>query len=196
MDAAKDAAKHISKREKEIEHKIKEKLTVLWNELPAWQQDNHYIISGYRPATNSYNKSFASVGHIHNETVNIWSHMIGALLALVGSVVAYQTLGPRYESATREDVLVFSCYFLGAVACLGMSATYHTISNHSHEVAVWGNKLDYLGIVFLIWGSFIPVLYYGFQSEPQLMKTYAAMVSRSSCVSAVKPMVNSSRSPP
>lgn len=179
MNAARDAVKHISKREKELEHKIEEKLTVLWNELPAWQQDNHYIVSGYRPATNSYNKSFASVGYIHNETVNIWTHLIGALLALVGSAVAYQTLGPRYESATREDILVLSCYFLGAIACLGMSATYHTISNHSHEVAIWGNKLDYLGIVFLIWGSFIPVLYYGFQSEPQLMKTYATMVNLS-----------------
>jgi adiponectin receptor len=196
MDAAKDAVEHISKREKEIEQKIERKLTVLWNELPAWQQDNHYIISGYRPATNSYNKSFASVGYIHNETVNIWSHMIGALLALVGSAAVYRTLGPRYESATREDVLVFSCYFLGAVACLGMSATYHTISNHSHGVAVWGNKLDYLGIVFLIWGSFIPVLYYGFQREPQLMKTYAAMVSYSSFIFVVKPTANSSRSPP
>ncbi|KAF2445063.1 HlyIII-domain-containing protein [Karstenula rhodostoma CBS 690.94] len=177
MDAAKDATKHISKREKELEQKIEEKLTVLWNELPAWQQDNHYIVSGYRPATNSYNKSFASIGHIHNETVNIWTHLVGALLALVGSAVTYQTLGPRYESATREDVQVFGCYFLGAIACLGMSATYHTISNHSHEVAIWGNKLDYLGIVFLIWGSFIPVLYYAFQSEPQLMKTYATMIT-------------------
>jgi adiponectin receptor len=71
---------------------------------------------------------------------------------------------------------VFSCFFFGAVACLGMSATYHTISNHSHEVAVLGNKLDYLGIVFLIWGSFIPVLYYAFESEPALMRTYWAMV--------------------
>lgn len=178
MDTAKDAIKQVSKREQELEQKIEEKLTVLWNELPSWQQDNHYIRSGYRPASNSYGKSFASVGYLHNETVNIWTHMIGALLALAGAAGAYQILGPRYESATSEDILVFSCYFLGAIGCLGMSATYHTISNHSHEVAVWGNKLDYLGIVFLIWGSFIPVMYYGFQNEPQLMKTYVTMVGR------------------
>ena len=75
-----------------------------------------------------------------------------------------------------EDVFVFGCFFLGAIICLGMSATYHTISNHSHEVAQCGNKLDYLGIVFLIWGSFIPVLYYGFQKDPQLMYRYWTMV--------------------
>jgi len=172
MDTAKKAARRLSGAEKIIE----QKLTILWNELPGWQRDNHYITSGYRPASNSYNKSFRSIGYIHNETFNIWSHLIGALLALVGSGIIYSVLGPRYESATREDVLVFSCFFLGAIGCLGMSATFHTISNHSEEVAIWGNKLDYLGIVFLIWGSFVPALYYGFQSEPKLMKTYATMV--------------------
>jgi adiponectin receptor len=176
MDAVKKAVKQASETEQNIEQKIEDKLTVLWNQLPGWQQDNHYITSGYRPATNSYNKSFASIGYLHNESVNIWTHLIGAVLAFLGSGYIYTMLAPRYESATQEDILVFSCFFTGAVACLGMSATYHTISNHSHEVAIWGNKLDYLGIVFLIWGSFIPVLYYGFQSEPELMQTYAAMV--------------------
>lgn len=172
MEYAKKAARRLSEGEKEVERK----LTVLWHELPSWQRDNHFITSGYRPASNSYHRSFLSLGHLHNETVNIYTHLIGAVVALLSSFIIYSVLGSRYESATREDVLVFSCYFLGAVACLGMSATYHLISNHSEQVAIWGNKLDYLGIVFLIWGSFIPILYYGFQSEPQLMKTYATMV--------------------
>lgn len=190
MDTAKKASKQFSKSEQALEKKIEEKLTVLWNDLPTWQRDNHYITSGYRPATNSYPKSFQSITYLHNETVNIWSHLIGALLALFGSFIIYSILSPRYSSATQEDVVVFSCFFLGAVGCLGMSATYHTISNHSHEVAVWGNKLDYLGIVFLIWGSFIPVLYYGFQSEPQLMKTYAAMVRTPLCLSLMTEGIN------
>ncbi|KAF2644958.1 HlyIII-domain-containing protein [Massarina eburnea CBS 473.64] len=177
MATAKKVGQQISKAEKEIEKKVEERLTILWNDLPEWQRDNHYIISGYRPDTNSYEKSFKSLGYLHNESVNIYTHLIGAVLALMGGITLYVILGPRYSSATKEDVIVFSCYFLGAIACLGMSATFHTISNHSHEVAVWGNKLDYLGIVFLIWGSFIPVLYYCFQSQPQLMKTYAAMIT-------------------
>lgn len=72
---------------------------------------------------------------------------------------------------------MFGCFFAGAVACLGMSGTYHTIGNHSHEVAVWGNKLDYLGIVGLIWGSFVPVIWYAFESETALMRGYWSMVS-------------------
>ncbi|KAF2788318.1 HlyIII-domain-containing protein [Melanomma pulvis-pyrius CBS 109.77] len=173
MEIAKDAVSKISAKEKELE----KKLVVLWDELPAWQKDNHYILSGYRPQSNSYVVSGKSLGYIHNETVNIYSHLIGAMLALISGITSYHVLQPRYETATKEDVLVFSCYFLGAVACLGMSATYHTIQNHSPEVSSFGNKLDYLGIVFLIWGSFIPVLYYAFQAEPQLIKTYWTMIT-------------------
>lgn len=123
----------------------KKPLTVLWHELEAWQQDNQHIHSGYRPASSSYFGSVASLGHLHNESVNIFTHLGGALLALVAGAYLYTTLRPRYELATHEDVAVFACFFGGAVACLGMSATYHTISNHSAKVAGLGNRLDYLG---------------------------------------------------
>jgi len=160
-----------------VEQKIEEKLTVLWNEVDTWQQDNHYIVSGYRPASNSYRKSAGSLFYLHNESVNIWTHLLGSLAAIIGSVVLYGELKERYHSATQDDVLVFACFFAGAAACLGMSATYHAISNHSHGVAKFGNKLDYLGIVFLIWGSFVASIYYGFQEDVMLMRRYWAMIT-------------------
>lgn len=176
METTKQSLSGATKAAKELEKEVEEKLILLWDEISPWQQDNHYIHSGYRAESRSYLKSWKSLLYIHNETVNIYSHLSGAVFAAISCIFLYHTLEPRYETASREDVLVFSCFFAGAVACLGMSATYHTISNHSHEVAVWGNKLDYLGIVFLIWGSFVPVLYYGFSAEPELRKTYWAMV--------------------
>ncbi len=136
----------------QTEQKAKEALTVLWNDIPTWLQDSHYIHSGYRPASNSYRKSFASLTYLHNETVNSWTHLVGACLAATAGIVLYTHARPRYEMATSEDVAVFACYFLGAVTCLGMSATYHLICNHSEAVAKFGNRLDYMGIIFLIWG--------------------------------------------
>ncbi|KXT05511.1 hypothetical protein AC578_3692 [Pseudocercospora eumusae] len=159
------------------EKKVEKALTILWHQLPDWMQDNHFIHSGYRPPSNSYAKSAASIGSWHNETVNIWTHLIGALLAASAGARLYISIRPRFAMATTEDVMVFSCFFLGAVACLGMSATYHTISNHSHAVAKFGNRLDYIGIVFLIWGSFIPSIYYGFSAEPNLINLYWSMIT-------------------
>ncbi|KAF9696931.1 hypothetical protein EKO04_004562 [Ascochyta lentis] len=177
---ASKASEPTKEPETEVEQKTtkaKQNLTHLWHELPPWQQDNHYITSGYRPASNSYLKSIHSLSYLHNETVNIYTHLLAALLFLATSYLLYSELKPRYDTASKEDVYVFSCFFAGAVACLGISGAYHTIQNHSHVVAVWGNKLDYLGIVGLIWGSFVPVLYYAFLAEPGLMRTYWTMIT-------------------
>jgi adiponectin receptor len=177
MASAKQAGSDVTQATKETEKKIEHKLTLLWEEIDTWQQDNHYIISGYRPASSSYLTSLLSLLHLHNESVNIYTHLLGSLAFLLTSGILYHVLGSRYQTATREDVYAFSCFFLGAVACLSMSAMFHTISNHSHAVAKWGNQLDYAGIVLLIWGSFVPVLYYGFRREnAELMRWYWTMV--------------------
>jgi adiponectin receptor len=162
----------------QAETKTSRTLTALWNDIPHWLQDNHYITSGYRHPSNSYKKSFSSItSHLHNESINIWTHLIGACMALIAASITYVKLKPRFSQASPEDVLVFACYFLGAFLCLGMSATYHTISNHSEAVQKFGNRLDYIGIVVLIWGSFIPAIYYGFSSEPGLIRVYWSMIT-------------------
>jgi adiponectin receptor len=150
---------------------------VHWDDLPAWRRDNAYIRTGYRPDSASYARSLASLGYLHNESVNIWSHLVGALAFLAGGALLHAVVAPRYESASAADVLVFACFFAGAVACMGMSATFHAISNHSPIVAKWGNKLDYSGIIFLIVGSYVPALYYGFYCQPVLMGVYLYAVS-------------------
>ncbi|KAL0936237.1 ADIPOR-like receptor SPBC12C2.09c [Colletotrichum truncatum] len=161
----------------DIEQKIERALLLLWDDLPHWRRDNSYILSGYRPDSNSYIGSFKSLGYLHNESVNIWSHLLGALAFLGGGAFLYTVIAPRYETASASDIIVFSCFFGGAVACLGMSATYHALSNHSPAVAKWGNKLDYSGIVFLIVGSYVPALYYGFFCHPGLMTMYISTIA-------------------
>jgi len=159
--------------------KIQNTLTVHWNDLPSWQQDNHYIHTGYRPASYSFRRCFASLFYLHNETVNIYSHLIGALLFTISAAYLYTILQPRYASATSSDIRAFGSFFLGAALCLGMSATYHAISNHSPTVAKWGNKLDYVGIVCLITGSFVPSVFYGFFCQRHLQEFYWIMVFHS-----------------
>ncbi|KJR86212.1 hemolysin-iii channel protein [Sporothrix schenckii 1099-18] len=227
-----------------------------WDDLPEWRRDNVYILGGYRPTSHSYVASLASVLGIHNESVNIWTHLAGALVAALLGVALYvdelpsiadvllwplpqgvaahlRTIGARLAGAvgalvadylptpslrlgraasaqlsamgaaalrllgvaqyhavtaaaaggntattgeTASSTLVLSCFAAGAVACLGMSATYHALSNHSPAVARWGNKLDYSGIVFLIVGSYVPTLYYGFFCHPRWLTVYLYLI--------------------
>ncbi|TVY76015.1 ADIPOR-like receptor SPBC12C2.09c [Lachnellula suecica] len=57
------------------------------------------------------------------------------------------------------------------------SGSFHTFANHSEWVAAFGNQLDYLGVVILMWGSTIPSVYYGFYCDPKLQKVYWSVVS-------------------
>ncbi|KAA8914286.1 hemolysin-III related-domain-containing protein [Sphaerosporella brunnea] len=152
---------------KNVERKVEHALTCM---------DNHYILSGYRPATESFKKSFASLSYLHNESVNIYTHLLGALLFLFFLIYLHSIVRPRYAHATPSDILAFTTFFLSATTCLGMSATYHTISNHSPSVAKFGNQLDYLGIIVLIVGSSLPTIYYGFLCHATLIWTYWGMM--------------------
>lgn len=160
-----------------------------WDDLPPWQRDNHHIHTGYRPASFSFLVSFQSLAYLHNETVNIYSHLLPSMLAVPAAFQLYRALAPRYETASRADIVAFGCFFAGAAFCLGVSATYHTTVNHSPRVARIGNILDYVGIVGLIVGSFIPSVYYGFYCNPALQRLYWTMICTiglgCSCVSVI-----------
>lgn len=169
---------------KAVESKIESALLWAWDDLPDWRRDNAFIHTGYRPTSNSYRGSFASLFSLHNESVNIWTHLLGSILFTVFGLTALYLfeaiVAARYATATTADVVVFACFFAGAFSCLGMSATFHALCNHSPEVAKWGNKLDYSGIVLLIVGSYVPALYYGFYCLPRLMEVYLSGVRFSS----------------
>ena len=70
----------------------------LLNEVPAYQRliNNMDIKSGYRINYNTWALTLKSLVHCHNESVNIWTHLIGAL-ACIGSIVMLFT-SYKYES--------------------------------------------------------------------------------------------------
>lgn len=147
-----------------------------WDQLPSWQRDNQYILSGYRTSSNSFGKSFASLKYLHNESVNIYSHLIPAVILSFFGISFHKALSRRYTSFSTADTLVFGCFFLGAVLCLSISAFFHTVQNHSSHIARIANQVDYIGIVLLIVGSFIPSIFYGFYCHPHLQRLYLTMV--------------------
>ncbi|OAG19845.1 Hly-III related protein [Alternaria alternata] len=112
-----------------------------------------------------------------NEILNIFSHLIGSVLFFALPIPVYYSLQPRYGTATTADVVVFSTFFFGVAICFALSATFHVFNNHSESIHVFGNQLDYLGIVILMWGSTIPCVHYGFYCTQRLQTTYYTLVS-------------------
>ena len=67
-------------------------------------------------------------------TVNIHTHLLGALLfvGLLGTY--YHTYLAPYETVAWQDLVVFAIFLSAAVFCLLASSWYHTFSVHSREV--------------------------------------------------------------
>ena len=116
-----------------------------------WQpQDSIFILSGYRRVQFSYAGCFKSLLYIHNETANIFSHLIGSL-AFIAFIFSTHTYTMNYTESTRwSDHVVIAIFIVSAVLCLGFSAMFHTCSCHSQVVSAQWNKVDYIGIVLLI----------------------------------------------
>jgi adiponectin receptor len=70
MEPAKSAVSKPPSTSSSLPQKVPEKLILLWHELKPWQQDNHYIRSGYRAPSASFTKSWKSLFYLHNETVS------------------------------------------------------------------------------------------------------------------------------
>jgi adiponectin receptor len=54
--------------------------TVTWYEISEWKRDNKYILSGYRPEKADYLEILTSLTFLHNETCNVYTYLVGALL--------------------------------------------------------------------------------------------------------------------
>jgi adiponectin receptor len=154
--------------------------TVTWHCISKWQQDNRYILSGYRPAQPDYLKIFTSLTFLHNETYNVYTHLVGALvLPLIATAFMRDLSEPRFLDVSGRDRFMFGIFFWCAECCLVFSATYHLLGSHSRDVEQFWHGMDLLGIVIVTIGTFIPGIHYIFICEPSLQKLHWAIVSPS-----------------
>ncbi|KAH8113970.1 HlyIII-domain-containing protein [Phellopilus nigrolimitatus] len=169
---------HVIDEVKAAEHDAIEFVkTLTWAQLEDWQRDNEYIVNGYRRAQNNWRGCFQSIfGYLHNETVNIHSHLWAAVFFLVLLFTNHTLVFARYPTATWIDSTMFSVFLCSAVFCLTSSACYHLAEAHSEHVYKRCNALDYSGIVVLIVGSFFPEIYYIFFCEPHYQLFYLALI--------------------
>ncbi|ODV80938.1 HlyIII-domain-containing protein [Suhomyces tanzawaensis NRRL Y-17324] len=138
-----------------------------YHELDDWQKDNHYIKSGYVRETSSLRKCLESLLYLHNETVNIYSHLIPSSFLLAAVIWYINHRLPIYDNYLGVwEKLNFVQFGVACTLCLFMSSTFHCIKSHSHKVSRIGNQLDYFGIVILITCSLISIILFAFYDQP------------------------------
>lgn len=137
-----------------------------YHQLDPWQQDNNYIRSGYVRETRSYRKCLHSLLYLHNESVNIYTHLVPTVFALI-----FFTSYVNAVVAPHEDhvwvKLNFVFFGVGLVTCLCLSAIFHLVKSHSHRVCRFGNQCDYFGIVVVITSSLCVLMPFIFYEDPK-----------------------------
>lgn len=90
-----------------------------YEEVPEWYRENEHIRHGYRPVSGSVKTSFLSWKYIHNETVNIYRHLIPAVAFVLGMWYISQYLHGYCSKVTVSDELIFAFFLFTAAVCLG-----------------------------------------------------------------------------
>lgn len=116
---------------------------------------------------------------VHNETFNIWSHLLGFALfcVLTGTTLYYSKQAAAEAAAHQVARWPMYVFFSGAMTCLLFSSMCHLFGCcEPHVVSiVW--RFDYVGIAVLIVTSYFPPVYYGFLCHPNWQAFYLTTVS-------------------
>ncbi|KAJ5110238.1 hemolysin-III related protein [Penicillium argentinense] len=152
-------------------------------DTPLWTDPNPFIWTGYRPESRSWTRCFASWFYSHNETGNIYSHLLPAVF-LAATLLLSVSAGTRFDTHTLDGSVVG--FQLGsALLCLFLSTMYHTLLNHSSSVSRRCLQLDYVGILGLILGNLASGLHFGFYCAPTLRNVYWSMIACGCATTAV-----------
>ncbi|CCH59641.1 hypothetical protein TBLA_0B08255 [Henningerozyma blattae CBS 6284] len=146
-----------------------------FNDLPDWQKDNPLIVNYYVRETNSLFKSLCSIFLFHSESMNIFTHLIPALLYAKFTYNAITTL----EQVSYPIVF----YLISVIICFLLSSLFHLFKCTSVQSNEFWGKLDYVGISLLINATIVSMALLGFnESRYTIMKN--TFVTQTSCLTA------------
>ena len=115
-----------------IKHGAKRLLTI--DEIPSDWRNNPHILCGYRFHETKM-QCIHSVVRIHNETGNIWTHIVGFFFVLAIGLYWYPR-SASYEIATAADKIVVAVFLFAALECLACSTIWHIFSNFANLAAM------------------------------------------------------------
>lgn len=150
--------------------------TILYNyeEIPEWYRDNKYIKKGYRRWELEWIYYIKSIFKLHNETFNIWSHLIGSFLFITLSIITYKY---NLINSYIVDKIMISLFLFSSFICFFISSIMHIFfpkSEHTCNCLLLG---DYYGIIFLILCTYNIFLYYLFYCNNTIQYYYYIIIN-------------------
>ena len=122
-------------------------------DVPDYLKDNPNVLGGYRSEM-SLQQALRTIFMWHNETMNIWSHLIAAACFMAFIVQSVY--------AGFRDTWPLIVFELGAAYAFAISATFHTVMCISKQYYDTWRKIDFTAVVVVMFSMFWPFCYYIF----------------------------------
>ncbi len=145
------------------------KKLLTYDELPEWYQDNENLVCGYRPCNQSFCYYLKSVIKIHNEFVNIITHLIPAIIFFI--LIIYSNI-IRMVGDNIGDNIALNIFLFSEFLCFFLSSIMHTFYPYSEKVCNILIRLDYFGISLSILGFYTIFIYYAFYCHEAIQIAY------------------------
>ncbi|KAF3848869.1 hypothetical protein F7725_015366 [Dissostichus mawsoni] len=146
-----------------------------YEQIPLFLKENPFITDGYRAHLPS-KLCLRSIFMLSNETVNIWSHLLGFLLFFYLAVNDLTSVLPA-SGVNREDYVIYAIGLFCFQVCMLCSVGYHLFSCHRSEKTCrrW-LSLDYAGISVGILGCYVPGIFYAFYCNTLYLLTVLSLI--------------------
>ncbi|KAM3595766.1 uncharacterized protein V6R79_002484 [Siganus canaliculatus] len=129
--------------------------TVRDTDVPHYFRER-YICTGYRPLDQNWRYYFLSLFQRHNETINVWTH----LLAFLFFLVKFQQLAETVDFVDDPHSWPLLVLILSSMVYSGFSATAHLLGGKSEVCHYAFFFLDYVGVAQYQYGSAVVHFYY------------------------------------
>ncbi|XP_054618621.1 membrane progestin receptor beta [Dunckerocampus dactyliophorus] len=133
--------------------------TVPCSEVPILFREP-YILTGYRPVQQKWHCYLLSLFQKHNESINVWTHLLAAPVLLLHWRANLGPLGYTLDVASLP-LLVF---LVSSLTYLFLSAAAHLFQSHSEHAHYFFFFMDYVGVAVYQYGCCIG--HYFYTSQP------------------------------
>lgn len=133
--------------------------TVAASQVPSLFREP-YILSGYRPVQQDWRCYVLSLFQKHNESLNVWTHLLAGPVLLLRWWANVATLGCTLDTASLPLLL----FLLSSLTYLYLSVAAHLLQSHSERAHYFFFFLDYVGVAVYQYGCSLG--HYFYASEP------------------------------
>lgn len=149
---------------------------IRYEDLPHPWRVNPHIIKGYRFSESKVDCA-RSILEFSNETVNIWTHLVGLIIVLAIALHFYPS-SVNFSKSSTTDIVFAAMFFFAACKCLVCSIMWHTMSSIAEQGLMERFAcVDYTGISLLIAASIMTTEYTAFYCEPVSRWTYILLTA-------------------